>query len=340
MHWRGDRTAAGDAPSVQPDSGAFDEGADFEKFQAGFTDLLGRSEGIPQADMDAFRDFILQLTYPPNPIRNLDSSLTPDQQAGHDIFTGTRKIDAGLFTCTNCHTFDPTGNAQYGVAAPGFFGTSGFSVVDPEPLHLFKVPHLRNLYQKVGMFGMTENSFFPFDPFPFTGDQVRGFGYLHDGSVDTAFRFHGTAGFTTAASPDGFPLGPEGVVQRDQVTAFMLAMDSNMAPVVGQQVTLGSDNGAVAGPRIALLESRADVGECDLVAKTWLGGEELGFLYDGGGQFLTDHPGSPPVDEAWVRAVGTLGGRALTFTCVPPGEGMRVAFDRGDDDGDDDGDSQ
>ena len=331
MHWRGDRTGGNDAPSAQPDSGAFDERAAFTKFQAGFTDLLGRSGPIPDADMAAFTDFILQLRYPPNPIRNLDGSLTTDQQAGRDIFTGTRKIDAGLFTCTQCHTLDPQGNAQYGVDAPGFFGTSGLSVVDPEPLHLFKVPHLRNMYQKVGMFGMTENSFFPFDSFAFTGDQVRGFGFLHDGSTDTMFRFHGNAGFTTAVTPEGFSLDATGAEQRHQVESFLLAFDSNLAPIVGQQVTLTGANGAVAGPRIALLESRADVGECDLVAKTWFGSQELGFLYAGGGEFRTDHQGSPTVDEAWLRALGTQGGRALTYTCLPPGEGMRVAFDRDDD---------
>src|SRR5262249_27336249 len=146
MHWRGDRTGGNDAPSFQPDSGGFDERAAFGKFQGGFIDLLGRDGPIPDEDMSAFTDFILQLRYPPNPIRNLDSSLTPDQQAGPDIFTGPRKIDGGLLTCTQCHTLDPLGNAQYGVDAPGFFGTNGLSVPDPEPLHLFKIPHLRNMY--------------------------------------------------------------------------------------------------------------------------------------------------------------------------------------------------
>jgi DNA-binding beta-propeller fold protein YncE len=332
MHWRGDRTAGNDEPSAQPDSGAFDEHADFEKFQAGFIDLLGRSGPIPDDAMSAFADFILQLRYPPNPIRNLDNSLTADQQAGRDLFTGPRKIDGGIANCVFCHTLDPQGNAQYGVDAPGFFGTSGLSVPDPEPLHLFKIPHLRNMYQKVGMFGMTENTFFPFDSFANTGDEVRGFGFLHDGSADTMFRFHGNGGFTTAVTPEGFSLDAQGDEQRRQVEDFLFAFDSNLAPIVGQQVTLTGSNGAVAGPRIALLESRADVGECDLVAKTWLGGEELGFLYVGGGQFLTDHPGSPTVDEGWVRSVGTGGWRALTYTCLPPGEGMRVAFDDGDGD--------
>src|SRR5262249_32364171 len=91
MHWRGDRTGGLDAnndvlPSAQPDTGTFDEHAAFKKFQAGFTDLLGRSEFIPDADMEAFTDFILQVTYPPNPIRALDNSLTPDQAAGRQLF--------------------------------------------------------------------------------------------------------------------------------------------------------------------------------------------------------------------------------------------------------------
>src|ERR1044071_9999605 len=60
MHWRGDRTGGNDAPTAQPDSGTFDERAAFEKFQAGFTDLLGRDAPIPARDMSAFTDFILQ----------------------------------------------------------------------------------------------------------------------------------------------------------------------------------------------------------------------------------------------------------------------------------------
>ena len=83
MHWRGDRTGGVvGVPSVQPDTGTFDERAAFAQFQAGFTDLLGRDTPIPAAAMDAFTDFILQVRYPPNPIRPLDNVLTPDQEAG------------------------------------------------------------------------------------------------------------------------------------------------------------------------------------------------------------------------------------------------------------------
>src|SRR6185295_1540800 len=131
-----------------------------------------------------------------------------------------------------------------------FFGTSGFSVPDPEPLHLFKIPHLRNLYQKVGMFGAASNPFMPFDSFAFTGAQVRGFGFFHDGSVVTMFRFHGNAAFTTAVNPEGFPLDAAGDEQRRQVEAFLLVFDANLAPIVGQQVTFTGGNGAVAAPRL------------------------------------------------------------------------------------------
>src|SRR4030095_10592911 len=58
MHWRGDRTGGNDAPTAQPDSGTFDERAAFDKFNEGFTVLLGRHELIPQPAMDAFTDFI------------------------------------------------------------------------------------------------------------------------------------------------------------------------------------------------------------------------------------------------------------------------------------------
>src|SRR6185369_1798866 len=109
MHWRGDRTGGNDAPSLQPDSGTFDERAAFAKFQAGFTDLLGRDSFIPTADMDAFTDFILQVTYPPNPNRPLDSSFTPEQEAGRQLFTSTNcgvpaaEGPSVTLTCTSCH---------------------------------------------------------------------------------------------------------------------------------------------------------------------------------------------------------------------------------------------
>src|SRR5437870_1719130 len=68
MHWRGDRTGGNDAASAQPDSGTFNEQAAFKKFNVAFPGLLGRNAQLSAAEMQAYTDFILQVTYPPNPI--------------------------------------------------------------------------------------------------------------------------------------------------------------------------------------------------------------------------------------------------------------------------------
>jgi hypothetical protein len=51
---------------------------------------------------------------------------------------------------------------------------------------------LRNAYQKVGMFGMPAIPTIRANDGGFMGDQVRGFGFLHDGSIDTIERFLST----------------------------------------------------------------------------------------------------------------------------------------------------
>jgi uncharacterized protein (TIGR03437 family) len=328
MHWRGDRTGGNDASSAQPDSGSFNEVAGFMKFNVAFQDLLGSAAQPSTADMQAFADFALQLTYPPNPIRNLDNSLTADQQAGQNFFLGTTNNGLPsdtLKTCTGCHVLDLSGNSQYGVARPGFFGTDGQSSFENET-QLFKIPHLRNLYQKVGKFGMSPDPLFPGDPTPFMGDQVRGFGFLHDGSVDTLIRFHGAKVFDQSIiNPGGIPTGAAGDTIRNQLTAFVLAFDSNMAPIVGQQISLTQTNTAVAGPRIDLLEARAAAGECDLVAQGIVKGQASGYLYNPQQKMFSTPNPFFTISDAGLRALAQNAGDELTFTCTPPGSGAGIA---------------
>jgi len=330
MHWRGDRTGGNDVEfSEQPNTGSFDEVAGFKKFNVAFPGLLGRSEQLTDEEMQAFTDFILQVMYPPNPIRNLDNSLTPEQQEGQNFFLGitTGGLPSDTFvTCNGCHILDPDGNREFGVPRPGFFGSDGRSSFESET-QLFKIPHLRNAYQKVGMFGMSPEPFFPSDPFPFMGDQVRGFGFLHDGGTDTLFRFHGASVFIRSIfNRGGIPSGSQGVTLRRQIEAYLLAFDSNLAPIVGQQVTLTNDNGAVAGPRIDLLEWRASATECELVVKGRVDGQAAGFLYSASDQLFVRSQSTDPLrtdDE--LRALANVVGGELTFTCVPPGSGARIA---------------
>ncbi|MDH5676132.1 MAG: hypothetical protein OEZ06_28675 [Myxococcales bacterium] len=331
MHWRGDRTGGNDGPSEQPNSGTFDENAAFLAFNPAFEGLIGRDAQLTQAEMQAFADFILPLSYPPNPIRNLDNSLTAEQAAGRDIYFNRNTL--GIGSCNDCHVLDPNGNSEFGVAFPGFFGTDGLNTVEPEP-QFFKIPHLRNVYTKVGMFGMAPSLFTATIPTPHTGDQIRGFGIVHDGAIDNMFTFFSTIPFAQNDEVPIFGLGvpvPEGFVndeERRQVEAFVHAFDSNLAPIVGQQITLAHGREAVVGPRIDLLLARADAGECDVSVKGVLRDREVGFLYVGNGSFQPDRAGRSRLSDDDLRSLTRGCDVSLTYTCVPPGSGVRIAIDR------------
>jgi hypothetical protein len=222
------------------------------------------------------------------------------------------------------------------VAKPGFFGTDGKYTFDASTQYM-KVPHLRNMYQKVGMFGMANtyvlgdpSGILEFRPEPFTdttfqGDQVRGFGFLHDGSVDTLCRFHAVTAFVKRPqNPGGFPEDVAANIKaRRQMESFMMAFDSNLAPIVGQQVTLTTAGGTGEAARIDLLEARAAAGECDLVVHGLLGARAAGFLSD---TFLPDTAHGAKLTDHALRALRKTG--PLTFTAVPPQSGRRIALDR------------
>lgn len=335
MHWRGDRHGEGQGETAQPNGGAFSEVAAFNAFNGAFPDLLGRDQALSPAQMQAFTDFAVQVMYPPNPIRNLDNSLTADQLEGQAFFANNLSfqnfVDGKDFRCIDCHVIDRAGNAEYGVERPGFFGSDG-QIVHAEFSQTFKVPHLRNLYTRVGAFGYPDGDFFfnrpglPFYDDSHQGDQIRGFGFTHDGSKDTPMRFFNAFSLT----PDGF----EEFEAMRKVADFIFALDTNFAPIVGQQITLTKTNLSEVGPRLALLHAQAELGACELIAKTRLGGFELGLHYNGSSYT----PSFSVLPNSSPRAVERLARHApVTFTCVPPGSGVRLGVDR-DGDGYRDGD--
>jgi len=388
MHWRGDRNGAirqNGAPftdangnpvvSAQPNAGIYDEVRAFKSFNVAFPGLLGAASQLSDADMTAFTTFMLQATYPPNPIRNLDNSLTADQQAGRNFYfnhmflpDGTRRDlpSDRFFNCNGCHVLDATANTGF-TAKPGFFGSSGRLSFENEA-QVFKVPHLRNMYTKVGMFGSSPDTLQPgtivLQQGPAT-DQIRGFGFQHEGALGTLEHFFTSRAFlwsdvpvptgpTTSVPPNPFgipfinavkslqnppviefvasqsnPADVGGFQLRRQIAAFMLAFDSNEAPIVGQQITLTAGNAASAGPRIDLLAARADAGECDLVATSGARHSPYsGFLYDSGA-WQSASTGQAPLSDAALRdLVATAQLSSLTFTCVPVGSGARIAIDR------------
>ncbi|MET0285098.1 MAG: hypothetical protein ABW352_11530, partial [Polyangiales bacterium] len=357
MHWRGDRTGGNDVlVSLQPDIGTFDEVAAFKKFNVAFPGLLGRASELTNSQMQDFSSFIMQVMYPPNPVRNLDNSLTASQQAAKSFYNnnlaGVPLAVDTFQNCNGCHTLDPLGNALFGVKKPGFFGSDGRYSFESEP-QFMKVPHLRNMYQKIGMFGSPNTFGLPIDvpkprpplaaPIPapfnidgFQGEQVRGFGFTHSGEADTIYRFVGATLFSQRPiddqfpNPFGIPRDAGGMQLRRDLESFMLAFDNNLAPIVGQQITLTASNSAHVNPRITLLKQRAFAGECDLVVKVRSGASELGFLYSPlTGLYERDKLLTLPATENQVRALTSDG--PVTFTAVPPRSGRRIALDRDSD---------
>jgi len=320
MHWRGDR--ANGTFGIN----ATDENLSFNNFIVAFDGLIGSDVQPTAADMQRFTDFQLQVLPPPNPVRNLNNSLNSAQQRGRNFYFGSRPADGvslpliggTTFNCNGCHIVD---------GAQGFFGT-GRNASFEGITQIVKIPHLRNQYAKVGMFGAPKVNFFLASDTGFLGDQIRGFGFVHDGSVDTLFRFLTAVVFRPQLN-GGFPIFNPNNTRRD-VEQFLLAFDSDLAPIVGQQVTLTNANGSAAGPRIDLLIQRAAapftskalggaVRECNLVARVVQGGRIKRFLYDPVAQNFIPDDGTARLSDAQLRALAMAPGQEVTYTCMPPG---------------------
>jgi YVTN family beta-propeller protein len=346
MHWRGDRVMGffGTDTSTAP---PYDSMLAFKNFIVAFNTLLGFGPAFSDADMQTFANFALDIVMPPNPVRALDNSLNTAQAAGRSFFLGCDGLDSSTgapvqcpdggapatgghladgialpslgFTCQGCHVLNP---------AMGFFGTDGESSFEALP-QTTKIPQLRNLYDKVGMFGAPPNLRTNPGDNGYMGPQVRGGGFEHDGSVDTLFRFLQAAVFNPV---DGTParIGfAGGDPQRRNVEQYLLAFDSDLAPIVGQQVTLRSDNAPSVGPRIDLFIARAsapftskilgpDATECDLIVRGVVSGTAKTFVFKSNKTFAPDD-GSAPLSDSEVRAFATTTGQEMTYTCLPPG---------------------
>jgi len=116
----------------------------------------------------------------------------------------------------------------------------------------------------------------------------------------------------------------------------VLAFDSDLAPIVGQQVTLTASNASAVGPRITLFEQRANaaftskflggaVKECELVARVVQDGIARGYLFNPATSQFVAADGSAALTDAQLRALATTPGQEVTFTAVPTGSGTRLA---------------
>ena len=170
------------------------------------------------------------------------------------------------------------------------------------------------------MFGMADVPFFNTGNNAHQGDQIRGFGFLHDGSTDSLLRFFNASAFQF----------PGGDAQRKQVEQFMYAFDSNLKPIVGQQITLDSTSNTAAHNRADLLLTRAVAGDSDVVIKANIDGNQRGAWRPQGtnGNFIFDGTDLGSQPEATIRNDILAAGESLTYTAVPTGDGERIGIDR------------
>ncbi len=321
LHWRGDQNGGEDDP--------LDTRKSFLSFKPTFERLLGRREPLPDETMEQLADFVLPIRLGPNPIAPLGGSFSPVAVAGKEIFDGPGSrtgLGGDGTACAQCH--------------PGADGADGKGAFIALPQD-FKVPHLRALYQKVGMFGFSmpdvvseEPLLFTPVPTPHLGDQVRGFGFLNDGAMPTIYNFFRNA-LGDFTFPDGIG-GRSGDQKARELEAYMLEFPTGLAPIVGQQITLRADTIAERRTRYELLRLRAGAGDGELVARGRFASEERGFVLTPEGRFQADRATESLTDVDLLSAI-ERNDAVMTFTIVPRTMGTRFGLDR-DGDGAFDGD--
>jgi YVTN family beta-propeller protein len=319
FHWRGDR-----------------EG--IEQFNQTFTNLLGNDVNLTPAEMQQFKNFLATIYFPPSPFRNFDNSLSTNLPLdGHFSLQGNplpngnaiRGIhEFGNFgdeSCFRCHSA-PTGLSDDSFDIPrGPNGERHLTLIafQRTEFNPFKSPQLRNLADKIGMSFNSATS-------------RAGFGFMHDGSVDTLARFV-QEGFTTDESDDNIQtiadtialmLSFSGADPSDPMVANDVPSQTVPA-AVGKQLTIDTP---VETPllRDMLNLAASSSSGIDLVARATKDGLRRGWFYDRSvGAFQSDRHSEILSSSELLALAGA--DHELTFMVVPRNTGQRIAIDRDED---------
>ncbi len=273
--------------------------SDFNSFNVAFSALMGGSQ-IPAADMQAFTDFVMTCEFEPNPNLLVDRSMPATLNGGNTangllMFT-TGSASTPLGSCNSCHHL-PLGTGSKIINATVLGQLQGL-----------KVPQLRTAYMKTD-----------FNNAP-GAVSIAGFGLAHDGAAASVEAF--------LSNPVTFgTLATDATAKRD-LAAFVACIDTNTPPGVGWSKTLRSTNVVASAGEIALLLSRADLGEIDVIVKGRVDNQVRGFKYvPMFGTFDSDLASYGPF--LWSDLVAKVqAGGVLTVYGVPFGAGQRMGIDR------------
>ncbi len=284
FHWRGDRL-------------------NLSEFNVAYTGLQSRDSEITPTEMDLLEDFLKGIRNPPNPYRNFDGTLPTtfpnggNPRNGETIFRNTRTF-RNQQTCSLCH------GPPFGLSSDVISTTLALNVFGQG----MNSPQLRNMHEKTGF--STE----------FAAVNNRGFGYLHDGTIDTLDGFLTLPQFT-------FSAGATGAQQRRDLVAFMFCFAAEIHAAVGRQLTISSAGLPPADQTLLnAMRSLAASGQVGLVAKGRISGVPRGWRYNPGDIFQSDRAG----ETITFAALQALAGPAqpLTYTVVPTLSATRIGIDQ------------
>ena len=363
FHWRGDRQG-------------------LESFNPAFVGLNGDDVELTPTEMQEFEDFVATFYFPPNPFRNLDNSLPTsvplagqfstgrfsgsgglnrgdpmppgNPQRGLRLYMGTEapnfNMDAQL-NCVTCHSL-PVGNGADSVLRANNSGYDQFPVgmllgnhhigmvsTDTAKNIAIKTPQLRNPLDKAGY----SNAVTP---------SRAGFGFFHDGSIDSVTTFLSSPVFNQlndqdiadlvalmfAFSGSDFGNPPQNppvlffngaalVPLVSEPLSMQFSKDTHAA--VGQQQTINTP-----GASLVLINQFIDLSDdvvVDLIVKGSVGGSPRGWYHTSGRStgipmFQSDRAGET-IDLTTLLALASAGSE-LTFTVVHEGSGERLGVDR------------
>ncbi|RYD34611.1 MAG: hypothetical protein EOP86_10550, partial [Verrucomicrobiaceae bacterium] len=274
---------------------------DVASFNATFPALLAGAE-LPAADMGKLTAYLHSLRLHPNPHRLPDRTLPAELDGGSAVRGRLVFLNHDLSHCITCHAASPTN--------PGTGSDNNVDLMQEvgstQPV---KTPHLRLAYQHPDFSRAAGAA------------NITGYGLLKDGTAPTS------------DMPIGHPYALANLTTLQQfhdLRAFIMAFDTGTAPAVGRSRTVTGVPvaGSPAETDLALLETRASAGDCDLTVQGRTGGRLRSFVWDKtSSRYQPDRTGEPALTRA--QLLQSLGdGDALTFSGTLPGFGLMRSLDR------------
>jgi len=335
FHWRGDRNG-------------------IEDFNPAFATLMGDDEILTPGDMQRLEDILATIRIGPNPYRNLDNSLPtslplPGQftsgalgPQGLPLPNGNARIGRDLFvdpdheeiSCATCHTLPSGVGTDHFLLRGRFFpfplGPNGerhsrLVHLDGFTNKTLKIAQLRTLYENIG-FDLRQPSVHV------------GFGFLHDGSIDSLSSFlapfgiangfftdqdvANTVAFLMSFAGSELPEGSPTMLNRPPGVA---SLDSHAA--VGRQVALDGGPGHTAKVEtLQLLWDLADADKIGVIASGVVNGLDRSFYYLGNDAVSADRQFDLISTVELVAAASSA--TPVVWTAVPAGSEVRMGVDR------------